>query len=292
MEAPTIKKSLGEIERQLETAHEARRQMEAEELNGRPGNGWDKPDEVLQFSLSRVYEMLAIVLEAAGMPETRKRFLQKWRDFEKTGGLKKTEFDYDHDYMRSEPLTYVESVLSGLRTAIGEGLNSIEGYELGRLEIMLKNTAVLLRQREMIPHREMDVQKVMHDYLKAAFTEYRHPVNISGIIKNFQPDGGVRNLKAAIEFKYAETKDEVSKALSGIFEDISGYSGSNDWTQFYTVVYQTEAFESEDRFRSEMSRAGATTWTPILVTGGKGREKQDALKKSKRRLALKKKRAP
>jgi hypothetical protein len=120
----------------------------------------------------------------------------------------------------------------------------------------------------------------MHDYLGAFFTEYKHPVHITGIIKDFEPDCGIRNLKTAIEFKYAATKEEVSKALGGIFEDLSGYSGSLDWVNFYSVVYQTEPFESEDRFKSEITRAGSFTWKAILVTGAGSRKKKTSAKTS------------
>jgi hypothetical protein len=116
----------------------------------------------------------------------------------------------------------------------------------------------------------------MHDYLAAFFTEFKQSVKIHGVIRDFKPDCGVRNLRAALEFKYAATKDEVSRAVGGVFEDISGYAGSSDWNRFYTVIYQTEAFESEDRVRSEMTRAGALTWKAFLVTGAgiRGRYKK------------------
>lgn len=58
-----------------------------------------------------------------------------------------------------------------------------------------------------------------------------------------------------------------------IREDAGGYSGSLDWTRFYSVIYQTSAFESEDRIRSELTRAGLVTWTGILVTGAGARRR-------------------
>jgi len=113
----------------------------------------------------------------------------------------------------------------------------------------------------------MAVQLVMHAYLAAFFVEFKKTVTIDGIIRDFKPDCGIRNLRAAMEFKYAATRKEFSRAIGGIFEDISGYKGSLDWNRFYTVVYQTEAFESEERVKAEMTRAGAVTWKTILVTG-------------------------
>ena len=156
-------------------------------------------------------------------------------------------------------------------------MDSSDTSELSRLDTLLRNTAVLVHRRQMTPQGEMDVQNVMHDYLEACFPHYRNPIEIAGIIRNFKPDGGVRNLKTAIEFKFATTHAEVATALSGIFEDVSGYSGSLDWTRFFSVVYQTEPFESEDRFKAEKARvAGALSWTPILVTGGGARRPKAA----------------
>jgi hypothetical protein len=65
--------------------------------------------------------------------------------------------------------------------------------------------------------------------------------------------------------------------MGGIFEDVSGYSGTLDWTRFYTVIYQTKAFESEDRIKSELARAGTLlTWKALLVTGAGAHKKTPA----------------
>src|SRR5215471_3256255 len=72
-----------------------------------------------------------------------------------------------------------------------------------------------------------------------------------------------------------------------IFEDISGYTGSLDWTRFYTVVYQTEAFETEPRIKQELARAGTVTWQGILVTGSGGRRLPNKRSPARRRSRLK-----
>ena len=127
------------------------------------------------------------------------------------------------------------------------------------LEALLKRTPILVRKRKPAHKNEKEVRDVMHDYLEAYFTEYRRELKIPGIIRDFKPDGGIRNLRTAVEFKFATSPAEVSEAMAGIFEDISGYSGSLDWTRFYSVIYQTEAFESEDRVKAELTRAGTVT---------------------------------
>lgn len=217
------------------------------------------------------------------MPQTRERLLQDWQAFSKQpGGVGKTTLHARYDYLESKPLTHLETIVDGLRVASGQGVKPPEAFELSKLESILRRTGVLLRNRGIKPQGEVDIQTVMHDYLGAFFAEYRHPIHITGIIRNFQPDGGIRNLQAAIEFKYATSKAEVATALTGIFEDISGYKGSRDWTRFYTLVYQTQPFEAEDRFTAEMTRAGAYSWTPIIVTGsGKRHQRRKRASKKK-----------
>ncbi|KXK31796.1 MAG: hypothetical protein UZ01_00748 [Candidatus Brocadia sinica] len=187
--------------------------------------------------------------------------------FEKTGEMNRAPYNYQYDFADSKPYAYLSSVVDALRSTSGDEQSPHDSYELAQLETILRRTPVLVHRRGSPPTGEHDVQTVMHDYLSAFFTEYRHPIKIHGVIREFEPDGGVRNLRTAIEFKYAASKTEVSRALGGIFEDVSGYAGSLDWTRFYTVIYQTAPFESEDRIRSELTRAGVVTWKSILVTG-------------------------
>jgi hypothetical protein len=149
------------------------------------------------------------------------------------------------------------------------------------LETILRKTPALLLKRGVQPQDEKQIREVMHDYLEAFFTEYKRAVKITGVIRDFKPDGGVRNLKAAIEFKFAGTRTEVSRAMGGVFEDISGYAGSLDWTRFYSVIYQTAAFESEDRIKSELTRSGTVTWKALLVTGAGARPQKKRTKSIK-----------
>ncbi len=266
MDSSVVRAALSGLERELEEAREARRQMEGEISSSPKSYGYEDAEAALPAILNRVRDMLLVVLEAANLADTRDRLIRKWEQFQKNGGIGKTRYDSRYGYLESEPFEYLDTLIDSLRISTGEVLDSAQAYEIARLEMILRRTAVLVRNRGTQPTREQDIQLVMHDYLGAFFTEYRHPITILGITNDYQPDGGIRNLKAAIEFKYAATREEVARAVAGIFEDSRGYNGSLDWTRFYSVIYQTEAFESEDRIRSEMARGGVT-WKSILVTG-------------------------
>jgi hypothetical protein len=274
MDSSIVRASLSGLERELELAREAKRQMENEVSGGRAKSyGFEDAEAALPDILNRVYDMLLVILEAADLVATRSRLIKKWADFEKNGGIDKTRYDPQYGYLESRPFEYLDTLIDSLRISTGEALDSADAYELIRLEMILRRTAVLVRNRGVNPTREQDIQLIMHDYLGAFFTEYRHPITILGITNDYQPDGGIRNLKTAIEFKYAATNGEVTQALGGIFEDSRGYSGSLDWTRFYSVIYQTEAFESEDRIKAEMSRGGVT-WKSIIVTGSGSRRRR------------------
>ncbi len=268
MEVARIRSALADIERDLERARSAKTQIE-NDATRRPTSGgvFEEPEAALGAILTEIYERVLVVLEAAGLPETRSRFLERLMHFEKTGEMNRAPYNYQYDFADSKPYAYLSSVVDALRSTSGDEQSPHDSYELAQLETILRRTPVLVHRRGSPPTGEHDVQTVMHDYLSAFFTEYRHPIKIHGVIREFEPDGGVRNLRTAIEFKYAASKTEVSRALGGIFEDVSGYAGSLDWTRFYTVIYQTAPFESEDRIRSELTRAGVVTWKSILVTG-------------------------
>jgi hypothetical protein len=263
------------IEGVLDKARDARSQLEADVFNLRTkGGGYEFPQAALEGFLRHAETLLEVALEASGLSSTRIRLIEKWESFEKQKqGIGKTIPFGEADFLESQPLDYLEKVVEGMRIALGQTENGWEAYELKKLESLLRKTAKIVRGEGVVPRNEHDIQTVMTKYLDAAFAEHVTNVNIPGGITSFKPDGGIRSLKAAIEFKYAATRDEVSRSLRGIFEDVSGYKGSADWTRFFSVVYQTEAFESEEKFGHDLNRAAAIDWTPILVTGKGTRRK-------------------
>lgn len=268
-------KALIQIDSILERARDARRQLEADIFEFESKSGFELPEAALEGFLREAELLLEVALEAADLPSTRLRLIEQWAVFEKAGITKTTAYP-EVDYLESKPLDYLQKIVEGLRMVLGKSDRGWESYELQKLEAILRKTATILKTAGVTPTSEPDVQKEMAKYLDAYFPEYVKNVQIPGGITTFKPDAGIRNLKAAIEFKYAATRDEVSRSLRGIFEDVSGYGGSLDWTRFYSVVYQTEAFESEERFRHDLAHAGAISWLPILVTGKGSRAKLDA----------------
>lgn len=252
------------------------------QIEGDDSVGYDYPEAALESFLTDVFETLLVVLEAAGLPDARARLITTWAEFQKNGIRPRSFRPEDGVDLESPPFEYLSRLIEGLRNSAGEDLKPSDSYELRSLERILQDTAVLVRGRKVNPQGEQDVKLVMRDYLKAFFTMYTDEPKISKPIRNFKPDCGVINLRTAIEFKYAASQNEVARAVAGLFEDVSGYSGSRDWINFYAVIYQTEAFESGVRVRSALTSTGTRTWKAFLVTGlgSRGRRSKSGSKRA------------
>lgn len=228
--------------------------------------------EQLEYYLRKFRHQIALVLEAVGMPSTRTLLLRELRKLEGEGaGFRAVEFYPEHDAIVSRPLTLLRDTVEGLQLLSGKQESPVDTFLRERFVEILRDTGHLVHKRRVDPKNEHDVQLVMRDYLEVVFPDFVKEFDIPGVLKNFKPDGGVRSLKAAVEFKFADSEAEVVRALSGLFEDSAGYAGSDDWTTFYSVVYMTGPHATESRFKSDIRRGGLRAWTPILVQGPGGR---------------------
>jgi hypothetical protein len=256
--------ALGTLDKSLGKAKDAEFDV-AREIYGvsayGEGGGYADPRGALRVYLEGLYDMLLVVLEAADMPETRASLAKAWDQFKNPKGLEYTNNDPDDQSCESPALTFLGRLVDGLRISVSKELPSEEAWTLNRLEAMLRDTAGLVLRREMAPTNEMDVQKIMHDYLSAFFHDFTKNPQISGTLKNFKPDCGIRGVGAAIEFKFVKDKDEVATAYSGIVEDSAAYKSSKDWT------YQAKPYALESYFRGDLKRIHATAWEVYLVTG-------------------------
>jgi hypothetical protein len=271
MNIQVAKNASGNFQKLLNEAKNALRQVERDVFHlwdyDTSEGGYENPSAALGALLQELHDLLLVVLEAAEMPETRSSLVAEWSTFTSSPkGLSRTDNDPEFDSSSSPALTFLERIIAGIQMSVVEDVSSEDAWTLSRLEAMLDDTAALVHRRGR-PAREDDVQKIMHDYLSACFPDFRPNPPIGGNLKTFKPDCGIASVSAAIEFKIVHTKEEVAKAFSGIAEDTAGYKGSKDWTRFYAVIYQAQAFATKAQFRSDMKRIGATAWRTILVNG-------------------------
>lgn len=269
MNAAVAKNAVGTLDKLLSEAKIALRQIEADIFHYRiEEGGFDYPEGAMEALLTELNDLLLVVLEAAELPEVRTSLIEAWKEFKSEDQeLRHVECNGQLQICTSAALTFLEHVVDGLRITVTDEISSEEAWTLTRLEGMLRDTAALVRRRHPHPKGELELQKIMHDYLSACFPDFRLNPPIGGALKNFKPDCGIASIGAAIEFKIVRTEEQVARAFGGVAEDTASYKGSKDWTHYYAVIYQAEPFMLESHLRSDLKRIGAAKWTPILVNG-------------------------
>jgi hypothetical protein len=275
-----------EIESDLEKADAARSQLENEILGSRRAGGLELPQEALRGYLESAAARLAVALDIAGLPGSQAQLAERWKELsKKKDGVGNTQFHPDVDWLECQALSYLQNVISGIRVARGKDTDLTERYELNKLELLLEKIPHMLFAEHVIPQSEKEIRDVAHKYLEFYFTQYTRDVQIPGPIRPFKPDSGVINLKAAIEFKYAITREEIHREIGELFEDTSGYANSLDWRRFYFVLYQAQALISKDRLKAELEKASRKNWIPVLVSGAGTRKTRIEAKPTQRKGA-------
>lgn len=144
-----------------------------------------------------------------------------------------------------------------------------------QLERILINTPKIVKDRNIEPSNETEVKKCVYELLIHVFPDTVKEISIAKETKTYKPDLGVKSIKCAVEYKFADSEQEVKTAIGGIYEDMKGYDGSNDWTFFYAVIYMTDSFFTNEQILSELSIDIETqNWKPILVYGKGNRKKK------------------
>lgn len=223
--------------------------------------------EDLASRLDSLGRQLPVLLDLMGMNDTRRSFLSSWEAFADNLG----ETVCEQEWLVSRPLRLIDGILQ----VIGAGSKGVleeDPAGIKTLEYVLRSTPQILRARGVVPRKELDVQRVLHDHLESTFSDYSREIKLPKGLKSFIPDGAIRSLEALIEVKFVDSERKVAPIFSGIMEDLSGYGGLRDWTRFYSVVYQTAPFVNETRFDRSLRLSGnAGSWKPIVVVGPGGR---------------------
>lgn len=271
MDSSIIKNAIGGLDKILSQARRALWEVSRETFGDYQEfdnqGGYADPRGALGAMLEELHDILLTILEAAQMPEARASLGAAWPKFTKAKlGLRHTDEDQENQDCYSPALTFLERMIKALRMTVSPEITSEEAWILARLEAMLEDTAGLVH-RKSPPADEADLQTIMHDYLSAAFPDFRKNPQIGGTIKNFIPDCGIATVGAAIEFKIAHTKEKAVTTFTGVVEDTGGYKGSKDWTRFYAVMYQAKPFILKSHLQSDLKRIRAATWKAILING-------------------------
>lgn len=257
----------------LERAFEALRQIETlhfHEAYSHPDpertlSGFDSETDVRRYfeaTLRELFTALMIALDHTQLTTTAAALKESWRLFTDSDFTDPT-YDHHHQVAYSAPMRLLQDHIDGLAaiSTQSEGL-----AERLRLESILRAIPRILLQEGKSPTNETNLRKSVEKYLEIYYTRYTKKITIPGATMPFAPDAGIADLRLAIEFKFADTKEKAQTTVHGILEDVAAYSGSSDWTYFIALIYQTDAFLLEDRVNDELRRASAKAWKAIVVT--------------------------
>lgn len=142
------------------------------------------------------------------------------------------------------------------------------GEERALLERILIGTPKIIKDNGIEPKNEREIRNSMYKILIHIFPDTVREIPISKVSKIYKPDIGIRKLKTAIEYKFADSLEELKTSIGGIYEDVCGYEGSEDWKTFYAIIYQTDHFMTQAQLDAEFQLSKVQhNWKPILVFG-------------------------
>ncbi len=136
------------------------------------------------------------------------------------------------------------------------------------LERILRGTPKILFDNQIEPKNEAEVRQQVYNTLIHVFPDTVREIPIAKVSKTYKPDIGVKRLKCAVEYKFADTANEAKNVIGEIFEDIHAYAGSEDWKTFYAVIYMTDNFLTQDQVEADFKLSGVPhNWKPLVLYG-------------------------
>lgn len=225
--------------------------------------------------LERLYISICALIEAIEMPALLVQFQNEYKSIPKE---KVTQLDFIPyvGELHSNTLGLFWKYHATLSSLMGEDTKQqLEDERRKQFEGILINTPKIVKDRGIEPSNEAEVRRCVYDLLIHIFPDAVRETSIIQGTKTYKPDIGIKSLKVAAEYKFADSADEVKKAIGGLYEDMRGYAGSEDWTHFFAVVYMTDAFFTQQQIMAEFNHTEADdNWTPILVIGKGARKKK------------------
>lgn len=225
--------------------------------------------EGLSYSVDILKMRVQYFLEKHGIKLLLNQFNQDFNNIGKE--IAHLDFEHIFDYFHSPYIDllskYIDAITSDIKIESEE--KYAEDSRRQQLEQFLRGTGKLLRDKKIIPTNEADVRREIYSTLLHFFPDTVREIPIARISKCYKPDIGIRSIKSAIEYKYATSGEEAKKIIGGIFEDVLGYKGSEDWKYFYAVLYMNDNYLTYSQILEEfkISRISKAHWIPILIVG-------------------------
>ena len=227
-----------------------------------------EPDEELDDALGRlenytrsIFRDLRLLAEALNLGKIREEIVQAEKSH---GNLQAMELDTETPQQWSVALRSAHRYFDSLKS-----LADSEAPEaLAAFHNMIDKSGQMIADLNLTPKNETQVRNAILKTVKYAFPDARKEKDAPNLIANFRMDVAVPSLKAVAEYKFADTPEEVNKCLEGIYADMVGYGGSDEWQHFFAVIYMTGQYVTQRQVEQEFKRLSTrASWTPVVVVG-------------------------
>ena len=227
----------------------------------------------LGYRLRQAHIRMLILLERLQLPMVFADYQNGFSSF--ATKLESVEHSrHDPGDLYSDPLTYISQTFDALSSMI-RAQPDADAHRLQLFEQILRQTPYILADQGINPQSEKEVRKPLYDLLKTVFPDTQREIPVSHLFKTYKADIGSRKLKALVEVKFALDEGELRRELDGIYADINGYAGDDQWSRFFALFYTATPVAAPERMLEEfkLSRVDVS-WTPIIVHGTGDRPKR------------------
>jgi REase_DpnII-MboI len=226
-----------------------------------PSEEFQQNDYFLSYYVENAFRDVGVLAERLGLPLLRKEITKARENIDSLTDVTVLPDDFTFN---SPPLQIARDYFESLQT-LTQG-RDITG--LGIFENIFHNAGTIVKELRIKPKNEKDVRDCLRKVLSFAFPDVVKEIPLEKALKTYRPDIGVTSLMAAAEVKFVTTKEEAKAAIDGIYSDMKGYSGRDDWRSFYAVIYMTEPFYSQKDVERDFRLVKAElSWTPFVVIG-------------------------
>jgi hypothetical protein len=184
-----------------------------DELATMPESGEEEAFLILEFGwiCERLKQQILLATDYIGAASFREDFLASWSKLTDVTALELLPWV---GVLSSPALDRLGWALAALQAFIPESaVNELNALtELDRLERMLEGTAKLIHDGKLLPEKEADIKNEMCRFLIHWFPHTVREVPIAQVSKVYRPEIGIRDLKAAIEYKFADSEEHQTHA--------------------------------------------------------------------------------
>ncbi|NIG81772.1 hypothetical protein F3J34_50540 [Klebsiella sp. Ap-873] len=230
-------------------------------------DGHDKYEVPFFDTLKSIYLSVSLYVEKNNSPKYLSIFHSVFgEDYEECEHY--NEFSYDDYWTGMFNNTFLLKINQFLGPFEFFDSNN-KGSGLIYLENILHGTESYLNVLGINPTKESDVYQPVKQVVNVVFPSSSNAG--SAFLKpnkQYKPDILVPELKAAIEYKYANSRDRLNKNIEEVVSDTQGYTNDFNYSFFYAVFYVTQDFIGINRFMETWKQHNfPKNWVPIYVVG-------------------------